>query len=299
MKTVLILGSTGMLGSIVDLYFRTKAQYKVISTHRGEDRGNENLFHFDAEDNSGSLAELFKNYPHIEYVINCIGIIKPHCKDDDRSGVLRAIRVNALFPHILEDISHDHGAKVLQIATDCVYSGSLGNYTEDHPHDALDVYGKTKSLGELKKGNGLNLRCSIIGPEKKGKLSLLEWVLNLPDGEKVKGFSHHKWNGVTTLQFSEMCNEIIEKSLFEELVGKSRTYHCVVNRVVTKYELVKAIAETFGKALVVEKVDSVGNPIDRSLSSKYAWRFSGGTNSISEALQALKKFMTESGYTHA
>ena len=38
---------------------------------------------------------------------------------------------------------------ILQIATDCVYSGATGGYTESSSHDALDVYGKTKSLGEV------------------------------------------------------------------------------------------------------------------------------------------------------
>jgi len=96
-------------------------------------------------------------------------------------------------------------AKVLQIATDCVYSGKTGNYDEAAKHDALDVYGKTKSLGEVNARHVLNIRCSIIGPELKGRLSLLEWFLSQPTGARVNGYAHHQWNGITTLQFAELC----------------------------------------------------------------------------------------------
>src|SRR5437868_4207618 len=79
-----------------------------------------------------------KTFRPYSRVINCIGLIKPYC-----DNVQSAIKVNALFPHKLP-------ANSIQIATDCVYSGSKGGYIETDPHDALDVYGKTKSLGEAK-----------------------------------------------------------------------------------------------------------------------------------------------------
>ena len=82
----------------------------------------------------------------------------------------------------------------MQIATDCVYSGKKGSYNEDDLHDALDVYGKTKSLGEAQSPNLLNIRCSIIGPEQGKHVSLLEWFLTQEPGAKLQGFAHHHWN---------------------------------------------------------------------------------------------------------
>jgi dTDP-4-dehydrorhamnose reductase len=67
--------------------------------------------------------------------------------------------------------AEDSGAKVIQIATDCVFSGSNGSYLETDPHDATDVYGKTKSDGEIESSAVMQLRCSIIGRENKGKKS--------------------------------------------------------------------------------------------------------------------------------
>ena len=41
--------------------------------------------------------------------------------------------------------------KIFQIATDCVFSGKIGGYNELSNHDDLDIYGVSKSMGEVKK----------------------------------------------------------------------------------------------------------------------------------------------------
>ena len=75
--------------------------------------------------------------------------------------------------------------KIYQIATDCVFSGTVGNYNEMAKHDALDVYGKTKSLGEVNIKNFFNIRVSIIGKELDTKNSLVEWFLSNEKKEKI------------------------------------------------------------------------------------------------------------------
>src|SRR5436190_133310 len=85
------------------------------------------------------------------------------CGDVRPSEVERAVDVNARLPHLLGELARGADARILQIATDCVYSGSRGEYVESDPHDALDVYGKTKSLGESFQETVHHLRCSIIG----------------------------------------------------------------------------------------------------------------------------------------
>ena len=77
---------------------------------------------------------------------NAIGITKPYVRDDRPDEVERALRVNALFPFELGRAAAQAGARVLQIATDCVWAGTRGGYREDDPHDPVDVYGKTNKL---------------------------------------------------------------------------------------------------------------------------------------------------------
>lgn len=198
MTKVAILGKTGMLGSAVSKEF-TESDLELVFLSRKE---------LDAE--IASVKDIENISQGCDYIINCIGIIKPYIQDCDSYSVERAIRVNALFPHNLAKAAEIVGAKVIQIATDCVYDGKSGCYDENSKHNPIDVYGKTKSLGEVYASNVLNLRCSIIGKEEKSYLSLLEWFLNQPLGASVKGFKNHYWNGITTNAFAKICLGIIK-----------------------------------------------------------------------------------------
>ena len=186
----------------------------------------------------------FDKLMHTDWVVNCIGIIKPYCDD-----VLTAVRVNAEFPHLLSE-------NTIQIATDCVYSGKKGGYVETDPHDATDVYGKTKSLGEA--SHIKNLRCSIIGPETKNHVSLLDWFLGQ---EKANGFTNHLWNGVTTYHFSKLVQGIIREGI--ELPS---VQHIVPGDVVTKAELLRIIAEAYNKDIPVTETEAP-EAVDRTLAT--------------------------------
>lgn len=197
---------------------------------------------------------------------------------------------------MLSEFSEIKGIKTIQIATDCVYSGVKGQYAEDAPHDPLDVYGKTKSLGEVKSGSFLNIRCSIIGPEKYKKDFLLEWFLMQQEGTKVKGFSHHLWNGVTTLQFAQLCEKIINNK-FDALISESNTHHFMPNSTVNKYELLNIFNKIFNKKMIVEKYEDKKNILDRTLVSKFniISSFFPSLN-MENALLELKKYIEEKGF---
>jgi dTDP-4-dehydrorhamnose reductase len=285
---VLILGATGMLGSMVYSYLKNQTVLKVQGTARNKDS---DLLEFDAAD-----FALTNNYTvdfdQYDYILNCIGVIKPYCKDDDSQGCLNAVTVNSLFPRVLSE-KVTPSTKIIQIATDCVYSGAKGAYVESDPHDALDVYGKSKSLGEVTTENFLNIRSSIIGPEEKNYVSLLEWFLHQKPDAELKGFTHHSWNGVTTLQFAKLMELIIEKNYFSELQKVAKTHHFTPNSLVNKFELLNIFKNVFQKECSIEATDSIGSPVKRDISSSF--------NMLSEiypsitmgsALQELKEYMT-------
>ena len=267
---VLVLGASGMLGSMVYGYLKRNSSLDVVGTVRNEKLQNNNLTLFDAEEFNLSATPP-KDFESFDYVINCIGIIKPYCQDNDSQGVKRAIKVNAMFPHNLSLAGNKHNVKIIQIATDCVYSGKAGKYCETDPSDALDVYGKTKSLGEVIDGNLLNIRCSIIGPEKQNHLSLLDWFLSNKSGSALKGFSHHNWNGVTTLQYAKLCETIITNpsNLFDNLIKTSHMHHFLPNSTVNKFELLNIFKNVFNKNYTIVEVDNIGQPVDRTLSTKH------------------------------
>jgi dTDP-4-dehydrorhamnose reductase len=197
-----------------------------------------------------------------DYIINCLGITKPHINDDNEQDVAKARLVNSLFPAELDALAEQTGARVIQIATDCVFSGGKGHYLETDIHDAEDVYGKSKSLGEVVSNNVMHIRVSTIGRELGRSTLLLEWVLSHPSGATIPGFTDHFWNGVTTNHFAKVVRGVIENNGFE-----SGLSHLVPANELSKADLVRQIASAFGRSdLMVKDTDS-GKPINRTLST--------------------------------
>ena len=261
MTKVLILGATGMLGTAVMNEFLNFEGDVVVTTRGKKLEGLPNSISqlsFDATTDDPAAA--FKGLGKVDFVVNCIGIIKPHISDSDDKQRLNALQVNSLFPQKLADWASEIGAKVIQIATDCVFSGHKGSYLESDAHDALDVYGKSKSLGEVPNPSMMHLRVSIIGPEVGRSTSLLEWVRNQPQGALIFGFTDHVWNGVTTTHFGKIARGIIDSNSF-----KSGVFHIIPGNRLPKDKLVRKIASVFGRNDIEIQPKASGNTVDRTL----------------------------------
>ena len=261
MATVTILGSTGMLGSSVVQEFANFAG----SLH-GSLRSREinpllhKSYSLDAADQD--LPEELKSLGPEDFVINCIGVIKPYITEESSLKRKNAILINSLFPYSLDNLAAERGFKVIQIATDCVFSGSKGGYLETDSHDALDTYGKTKSLGEVPSDQMMNIRVSIIGPEHGRSTSLFEWVRNQPENSQIFGYSDHVWNGITTGSFGRICRGIVENNGF--IPG---AHHLLPSDSMTKYELVQEIAKKCKRQDIEIIERPSGTHIDRTLAT--------------------------------
>jgi len=281
-KQVYVLGATGMLGSMVLNVFAKDEDFSVVATAR----------------NAKERKTIQKKYPKIkikildvefislrdlkialrgaDWIINCIGIIKPYIHDDNFQEIERAIRINSLFPHTLAKTAKEIKAKVLQIETDCVFSGKKGKYKENDLHDPLDVYGKTKSLGETYADNVYHLRNSIIGPEPVAHISLLDWFLYQPKNAKTNGYSDHYWNGITTYHFVKICLGIIKKN-----PKIPRLQHVIPSDVVSKEKLLRIFSRYFNREDIRIKSVKAPQKINRTLATenpemnKRIWRASG------------------------
>jgi len=289
---ILVLGISGMLGSMVFDYLSKNENFIVYGTVRNSKYQNDRTFLFDAY-NISQLEQKKLTDLNIDYIVNCIGITKPFSKDEDPSGVIRAIKINSDFPWELAKYAKKYDIKVLQIGTDCVFSGKRGNYKEDDPQDPLDVYGKSKSLGEVFDGTTLIIRGSIIGPEFKKEVTFLfEWFLNQPEGGTISGWEHHSWNGITTLQFAQICEKIIESNSFDKLIKISYVHHFLPNTIVNKYELMNIFNDTLDKKLKINRINKPNEKVDRTLGTKYDELSNLFSKSdIKTALNALLKYI--------
>ena len=108
-----------MLGHACLEVLKDSKNIEVAGTTRGRNSG---FIDFDARNDS--IVDLLK-YTKPDWIINCIGIIKPHIKESDPESVLNAIKINSEFPHALASATK---SRIIQIATDCVFSGAKGLY---------------------------------------------------------------------------------------------------------------------------------------------------------------------------
>lgn len=252
---ILVLGSTGMLGFACFSAFNSRSEFETLGTSRQVVPGLVQV------KSLGEIEQLIRSR-RPDVVLNCIGTIKPFIKDDISKSVMNAIQTNSLLPYEIADMANRYNFRIIQIATDCVFSGAEGEYKEDSAHDASDVYGKTKSLGEVKDSQVLNLRCSIIGREKFKKVSLMEWLLGQEPNSIIRGFTDHFWNGVSTFHFAQIAIGIVLKNL--DLAG---TFHIVPANSVNKSELLMGIAKAYNRQdLEILEVDS-GISTNRTLST--------------------------------
>lgn len=285
--SVLLLGSTSMIGHQMMSHFE-QVGIDVTGTTRREDSTDAKTVKFNVVQDS--IASLLDAFPSTTIVVNNIGVIKSNIVDGDSKSEINAIQVNSLFPHELSEAASQRGIHVIQIATDCVYSGQLGAYNESSKHDAWDVYGKTKSLGEVHAPNMTLLRCSVIGREQGRSSNLIEWVLSQPKNAQLSGYTNHLWNGISTLAFSQICAGIITSKNFVPGV-----HHVVPTEVVSKQQLVEGIARAFGREDI--SVSPVKTPVsvDRTLSTENQgintalWN-QAGYSDIPSVTQLLKEY---------
>jgi dTDP-4-dehydrorhamnose reductase len=229
---VLVFGPTGMLGHEMVKVLKGKG-LKVSAAGRSD---SDIFFEVGASDFSEPSLQGF------DFIVNCIGLITHNINESEPSSVASAKLLNTEFPRQLADFADITGAKVIQIATDCVFSGSKGGYVETDNHDATDVYGRTKSAGEVESPSAMHIRASIIGREIKGKKSLLEWVIGQPRNAKIPGFTDRLWNGVSTTAFARVVAGVISEDGF-----KPGVWHLVPKDTVSKFELVSLMASAFGR----------------------------------------------------
>ena len=261
MTTVAVLGTTGMLGNSVVQEF-AKVDGELIGSARNKQTDERLAKSFLLDANSNDLPKPLVELGESDFVINCVGVIKPYIDDNSASSRKNALLINGLFPYLLEALATERGFKVIQIATDCVFSGIKGNYVETDFHDAVDVYGKSKSMGEVPSTNMMNLRASIIGPEVGRITSLFEWVRNQPPNARIQGYTDHRWNGVTAASFAKVCKGIVESQGFV-----SGVQHLIPGDTVTKSQLVNHIASKTNRR-DIEIVDSPsGTATDRTLAT--------------------------------
>jgi dTDP-4-dehydrorhamnose reductase len=285
---IAIIGTQGMLGSAVCRYLSEK-NYRILEINSSENtQSNNEVTKFDiTQDN---LDKLEKDLSSIDFVVNCAGLIKHKIDENSLTSISDLIKINSLFPFELSKLSHKLNFKIIQPATDCVYSGLKGNYSETDAKDPVDLYGYSKVLGEHIDMNLLTLRCSLIGRELSSRLEFLEWVLGHSPENSLKGFTNHHWNGITTLAFAKIVSGLIEGEKFTP-----GTFHVLPRDSVSKFELAKVISIDFGMTDIKVTKSQSPKAINRTLATNFM-QFNGdlwnaaGYNKVPTISEMVKEY---------
>lgn len=191
-----------------------------------------------------------------DVVINAVGIVKQRA---DSKDAIASIQVNSLWPHLLADACTRHDARLVHVSTDCVFSGSKGNYTETDTPDAFDLYGRSKLLGEVtERADAVTLRTSIIGWQLGEPTGLVGWFA-AHRTEQLKGFAKAVFSGLTTKALTELIRDVVLPD-----AGMSGLWH-VSAQPIDKHSLLTKLAEHLG--WTVDLTPSNELVIDRSLDS--------------------------------
>jgi len=242
-----------MAGHTVSLYLKEKCddvtgfarkQSQFVNTIIGDA--------FDTE----HLKSIIDNDEY-DYVINCIGLLN----NDAEEYKSHAVYLNSFIPHMISDFTKESDTRLIQISTDCVFSGKRGQYTEYDVKDGENFYDRSKALGEVENNKDITIRTSIIGPDINPKgCGLLNWFLQ--QEKKVYGYNKAMWTGITTLELAKYIKMITKKKLYG-------LYNVVPDQSISKNDLLVL----FDKFLKEEKVEivSIDKPVlDKSLVSTKA-----------------------------
>lgn len=266
---ILVLGATGMLGHVACRVLGR--QHEVVALSRSPVSESvraeilpppgvwiEGVDALDLEEVDQHLA---RHRP--DAVINCIGIVK---QLEEAHDPVLSIEVNSLFPHRLARLCDRHGARLVHLSTDCVFSGRRGPSSEEDIPDPVDLYGRSKLLGEVNRAPHLTLRTSIIGFQLRGQTSLVEWFLSQRGGE-VKGFRKAIYSGVTTYELARIIGELLAEH--PEVTG----LYQVASEPIDKFDLLTRINDILELGITIHPDDEF--TCDRSLDGSRFTRESG------------------------
>lgn len=265
---ILVLGATGMLGNAAFRVLSEAADMQVFGAVRRIEARRffvpELASRFVVAENVEDHEQLDRLFDQVrpQVVVNCTALRKAAAAD-----LMKAISIFSLLPHRLSRLCRLRGARLVQISSDGVFSGSRGGYTEDDVPDASDVYGIAKLLGEVSEPHAITLRTSIIGHELQTKTGLLEWFLS-QRGE-CRCYPRAIFSGFPTVVLAQLIRDVILPR--PALHG---VYH-VATRPISKFDLLELVAQRYGQSIKLVPDDKV--TIDRSLSAD---RFAKSTGYI-------------------
>lgn len=233
---LLVFDHKGMVGHVIYHYFKENGH--KVDAYEGDIHDTTNI------------ARII-NERKYDAVINTLAVINQFAEENKAEATF----INSYLPHLLEKLTKGTDTVVVHRSTDCIFSGSKGNYDLEDKPDATSFYARSKALGEVINDKDICIRTSLIGPEqdKKG-ISLLNWFLKQQGN--VNGYANAIWTGLTTDEFAR----VIEHLLIHKAHG---LFHTVPSHGIGKFQLLEYFNKYFEGERNIIRIEN--ELIDKSL----------------------------------
>ena len=214
-----------------------------------------------------------------DWLVNCIGWIPQKSSGDEKEDKRLAGLLNTSLPAQISKAKAQLGFNWIQIATDCVFKGDNGNYSESDAMDAEDLYGLSKIAGEHLSQGAIQIRCSIVGRDVRTSSGIYSWFKSAASKGPVNGYVNQHWNGVSATAFARLSSGILKNDWTTPV-----TQHWLPRDAVSKFELLQLFAKSLElKPSAVAPVQAT-NSVNRILVTQ--------DQRASEALWKLAEYST-------
>nr|MBI4156484.1 SDR family oxidoreductase [Candidatus Woesearchaeota archaeon] len=273
MKTVLITGASGYLGSNLVEYFSSR--YDLIKVARK--KNEKGILAVDLA-NEASVADLSRQH-NPDFILHAAGIKAQACEKNPELA-----RVNVSASELLT--MHFPSTKIYFFSTDFIFDGKRGDYTEIDPSNPLTIYGRSKLAAES--FYDLERHCIIrtAGLFNLNQPGFLNYVFSQLSQEKpIEAFTDVYSTPTYLPYLCKTLDDMIE-------LGVAGLFHIAGSERVSRFEFAKLVAREFSydENLIhgIEAPESFLNPRDSSLdSSKIKDLLNLKWKSISSALEEM------------
>ena len=233
-----VTGASGMLGTSLVTHLSEKHKVFATSRSKGVEGDNIEWDCFDLTDIV--LLNEWLEKSKLDIVIHCAAIVNV---DACEENVELATELHVETTKAMADYLGSSDGRLIYISTDSVFDGEKqGAYSESDLENPLNVYAKTKLMGEKPvqlMTNGLVLRTNIIGWAQRNSVSFAEWMLKeLTDNVPLNLFYDVNFSPLNVYDLSIIIEKIIKNPIFG-------LYHCASNDSISKYDFGKKMAEIF------------------------------------------------------
>jgi dTDP-4-dehydrorhamnose reductase len=235
---ILITGASGLLG--INVAFETASQHTVFG------QVNNNLIHTDKITVlktdllvPGAMERLMDD-SQPDWVIHCAALANLELCEENPT---LAWELNTEIPRNLAILCRKGGARLLQVSTDAVFDGQIGDYSEGDSPNPLSIYAKTKLEAEYAVAeanpDAIIVRVNLFGWSLSGQRSLAEFFFNnLTSRNPVMGFMDVYFSPLLANDLANIFIPMLENNL-------SGLYHVVSSDHVSKYDFGVMIARKF------------------------------------------------------